>query len=44
MRLRPERWRKLTELYDMVLAEEANQLAAFLDKACAVEADLRREN
>jgi len=28
----------------MVLAEEANQLAAFLDKACAVEAGLRREN
>ena len=42
--MRPERWRELTELYDMALAEEANQLAAFLDKAWPVEADLRREN
>jgi len=28
----------------MALAEEANQFAAFLDKACADHADLRREN
>ena len=39
----PERWQQINELYQAAVDHESNQRAAFLDRACAGDTDLRRE-
>ncbi|HEX2522618.1 MAG TPA: serine/threonine-protein kinase, partial [Terriglobia bacterium] len=39
----PERWKQIDELLDSALQREASQRAAFLEKACAGDEELRRE-
>ena len=39
----PERWQQIDELYQAALDHEASQRDAFLGRACAGDAELRRE-
>jgi predicted RNA-binding Zn-ribbon protein involved in translation (DUF1610 family) len=39
----PERWKQIEEVFQAALEREADQRAAFLDKACAGDAELREE-
>ena len=39
----PERWQQVKELFQSALEGESSQQAAFLDKACAGDASLRRQ-
>jgi serine/threonine protein kinase len=39
----PERWQRIKQIFDEALAMEANRRVAFLDQACAEDAELRRE-
>jgi eukaryotic-like serine/threonine-protein kinase len=39
----PERWQRVKELFQAAVAEEANQRAAFLEKACAGDPALRKQ-
>ena len=39
----PERWQKIEELYHAALKLEGSQRAAFLEKACSGDEELRRE-
>ena len=41
--MKPDRWRKVDELFEAALEREPQARAAFLDKACGDDADLRRE-
>jgi len=41
--MEPERWRKIEELYHAALAVEGSARAAFLERACGGDDDLRRE-
>ena len=41
--MKPDRWRKVDELFEAALEREPHKRAAFLDKACGDDADLRRE-
>ena len=41
--MKPERWRKIEELYHSALERESNQRAAFLKEACAGDEGLFRE-
>jgi serine/threonine-protein kinase len=41
--MKPDRWRKVDELFAAVLEREPRDRAAFLDKACGNDRDLRRE-
>jgi TolB-like protein/tetratricopeptide (TPR) repeat protein len=38
-----ERWRKIEEIYHAAAAEDAGARAAFLDKACGLDSELRSE-
>jgi eukaryotic-like serine/threonine-protein kinase len=39
----PERWKQIDQLLDSALQQVAGQRAAFLEKACAGDEELRRE-
>ena len=41
--MKPERWKQIDQLFHSALQQEASQRAAFLEKACAGDEDLRRE-
>jgi serine/threonine protein kinase len=41
--MKPDRWRKVDELFAAALERETGERAAFLDKACGADRDLRRE-
>ena len=41
--MRPERWRQIEDLYHAALQVEPEQRAAFLDNACLLDSDLKRE-
>lgn len=41
--MKPERWQQLEPLYHAALERESGARAAFLDEACAGDAELRRE-
>ncbi|HKU73683.1 MAG TPA: serine/threonine-protein kinase [Pyrinomonadaceae bacterium] len=41
--MKPDRWRKVDELFEAVLEHEPGRRAAFLDQACGSDKDLRRE-
>src|SRR5713226_2278660 len=41
--MKPERWRKIEELYHSALERESSQRAAFLKEACAGDEGLFRE-
>ena len=41
--MKPDRWRKVDELFEAALEREPQARAAFLDKACGDDTDLRRE-
>ncbi|MEK6282454.1 MAG: serine/threonine-protein kinase [Acidobacteriota bacterium] len=41
--MKPDRWRKVDELFEAALERDRADRAAFLDKACGADADLRRE-
>lgn len=41
--MKPERWQQIENLYHSAREREAGQRAAFLDHACAGDAELRRE-
>ena len=41
--MKPDRWRKVDELFEAALEREPHSRAAFLDKACGDDVDLRRE-
>lgn len=41
--MKPDRWRKVDELFEAALEREPETRAAFLDQACAGDSDLRRE-
>src|ERR1044072_2273918 len=41
--MKPDRWRKVDELFEAVLEHEPARRAAFLDQACGSDKDLRRE-
>ena len=41
--MKPERWRKIEELYHSALERESSQRAAFLKEGCAGDEDLYRE-
>ena len=43
MALTPERWRRIEEIYHAALARDASERRAFLNEACAVDAELRGE-
>jgi hypothetical protein len=40
--MKPERWRKLEELFHAALEHEPSTRAAFLDAACAGDESLRK--
>ena len=39
----PERWREVERIFQAVLDREASERSAFLDDACAGDAELRHE-
>ena len=39
----PERWRRIEDIYHAVLSRDVSQRTAFLNEACAGDAELRRE-
>lgn len=41
--MKPDRWRKVDELFEAALEHEPGRRAAFLDEACGSDRDLRRE-
>ena len=41
--MKPERWRRIEELYHAALELEAGRREAFLEDACAGDAELRGE-
>ena len=41
--MKPDRWRKVDELFEAALEHEPSRRAAFLDQACGSDRDLRRE-
>jgi serine/threonine-protein kinase len=41
--MKPDRWRKVDELFAAALEREPNERAAFLSQACGSDQDLRRE-
>src|SRR5262249_15867998 len=41
--MKPERYRQIGELYHAALVPDAGERAAFLERACANDEDLRRE-
>src|SRR6185369_11649590 len=41
--MKPDRWRKVDELFEAVLEHPPNDRASFLDSACADDPELRRE-
>jgi serine/threonine-protein kinase len=41
--MKPDRWRKVDELFEAALEREPNSRAAFLDQACGSDKELRRE-
>jgi eukaryotic-like serine/threonine-protein kinase len=41
--MRPERWRKVEELYHAALERKANQRAVFLREACQGDDELKSE-
>jgi eukaryotic-like serine/threonine-protein kinase len=41
--LTPERWRRIEEIYHAALARDVSQRPAFVNEACAADAELRRE-
>ena len=41
--MKPDRWRKIDELFEAALEREPSARSAFLDKACGDDAELRRE-
>src|SRR6185295_8299956 len=41
--MKPDRWRKVDELFEAALDHEPGRRAAFLDEACGSDKDLRRE-
>lgn len=41
--MKPDRWRKIDELFEAVLEREPQERAAFLDQACGEDRELRRE-
>ena len=41
--MKPDRWRKVDELFEAALEREPASRAAFLDQACGSDRDLRRE-
>jgi serine/threonine-protein kinase len=41
--MKPDRWRKVDELFEAALERDREHRAAFLDKACGGDSDLRRE-
>lgn len=41
--MRPDRWRKIDELFAAVLEREPHERAAFLDNVCGSDRELRRE-
>jgi hypothetical protein len=41
--MNPERWRQIEQMCQEALDRESAERAAFLDRACAGDADLRRE-
>src|SRR6185295_9118690 len=41
--MKPDRWRKVDELFEAALEHEPGGRAAFLDQACGSDKDLRRE-
>jgi hypothetical protein len=41
--MKPDRWRKVDELFEAALEREPGSRAAFLDQACGSDKDLRRE-
>src|SRR5262245_2698005 len=41
--MKPDRWRKVDELFEAALEREPKSRAAFLDEVCGGDKDLRRE-
>ena len=41
--MKPDRWRKVDELFEAALERDRAERAAFLDQACGPDANLRRE-
>lgn len=41
--MKPDRWRKVDELFEAALEHEPERRATFLDRACGSDSDLRRE-
>src|SRR6185503_17563297 len=41
--MKPDRWRKVDELFEAALEREPERRAAFLDEACGSDKELRRE-
>ena len=41
--MKPDRWRKVDELFEAALEHEPSRRAGFLDEACGTDKDLRRE-
>ena len=41
--MKPDRWRKVDELFEAALEHEPGRRASFLDQACGTDKDLRRE-
>ena len=41
--MKPDRWRKVDELFEAALEHEPSRRVAFLDQACGSDRDLRRE-
>jgi len=41
--MRSDRWEQIDEFYHAALEREESERAAFLDKACSGDAELRRE-
>ena len=41
--MKPDRWRKVDDLFEAALEREPGRRAAFLDEACGSDKDLRRE-
>src|SRR6202008_2511118 len=41
--MKPDRWRKIDELFEAALEHEPERRGAFLDHACGSDKDLRRE-
>jgi serine/threonine-protein kinase len=41
--MKPDRWRKVDELFEAALEREPKDRAAFLDQACGTDRELRRE-